>query len=122
MFSSRGVLRNSGGHRAEKPDADHLALSAGGTLAHGNSGELLDPVLVIADAGSQGFGNGNRHSQQAAAQRQLRPPAPIAEKPVVADALESIGQDVNQLCGQSNYVAREAQVMFDRAPDVDLTT
>ena len=51
-----------------------------------------------------------RRLKQHAAPPELRLADPVREQPIMAEALEASGQDMEHLCGEHNYVARMTQV------------
>lgn len=76
-------------------------------MPEGMTGEILVAVAVIL-CGSTVRRLGNRHAEQVAAVGELLRPVAIAEKAVVADAMEALGQDVqqeaaNELVGRNGH-------------------
>ena len=75
-------------------DDDHVALVTDGTYPERRASELLIVIAIILL--DLAFGLGRRHMQQLATQGEFLLPIAIAEKAVVANALEAFGQDVKQ--------------------------
>src|SRR5215472_11566186 len=74
---------------------DHLSIATDRALLEGNSSERLVAIAVVIGRFAGG-GLGLGHAEQLAAARQLLLAIAIAQEAVVADALEAIGQNMEQ--------------------------
>jgi hypothetical protein len=76
-------------------DADHVALAADGAIAQGLAGEPLVTVTVVFCDGGRRSG-GRLDTEQPPAGDQARRQVAVCEPPIAADALEAVGQHVQQ--------------------------
>ena len=86
-------------------DHQHPSCLADGT--HLSPGERCRRGLGLACHGSDGMRRGHRGLQQLTTPHELGLPYAVGQEPIVPDVLKPPWQDVEELCGEAHYVARE---------------
>jgi hypothetical protein len=89
-------------------DHQHPSCLADGT--HLSPGERCRRGPYLACHGSAGRRRGHRGLQQLTTPRELGLSDAVGQEPIVPDVLKPPRQDVEELCGEVNYVARRAYV------------